>query len=153
MKNTISTFRSALLVVALAFAPVTASLHAQMADRVQVNVPFDFQDGSMTLPAGVYTLSMRAHNILNIRGANEGAMAMVRTEDTGRNTPKIGKVVFQRYGEKYFLREVWSPGQSTHTVCAITNAEKKASQASQTQVAATSAAPTSISLALLKPIR
>ena len=144
MNSKISTFRSALLVAALAFAPVTASLHAQMANRVQVNVPFDFQNGSEVLPAGVYTLTAGSH-FLTIQGHNIGGLALSMVDDSGK-TPTTGKVVFQRYGDKYFLREVWNPNQSTHTLCLKTSAETKAQKEAQSQIAATKA-PTTVEIA------
>ena len=141
----IPTFRSALLAAAFAFAPVTAALHAQMADRVQVNVPFDFQDGSKTFAAGVYTLT-QSNNLLAIHGADNSGQVMARVEDSGGSTPSAGKVVFQRYGDKYFLREVWSAGESTHAVCIPTSEEKLASKAAKS-VAANQTTSATIELA------
>ena len=149
MNNTISTFRSALLVAALAFAPLTASLHAQMAERVQVNVPFDFQDGSRTFAAGIYTLSLSSSNhILTIQGRDNSGLAMSMVEDSGRTAPKTGKVVFNRYGDKYFLSQVWEANQSAHTVCIKTNAEIKAQKA-QSQIASTRPATPTVEIAAL----
>ena len=146
-----SIFRSALL-AALAFTPLTASLHAQVADRVQVNIPFDFQDGAKTLPAGIYTLTMQSNNLLIVRGAHDGGLVLSRVEGTSSNTPNTGKVVFQRYGDKYFLREVWQANEPSHTICIPSNAEKQASKA-QSMIAAGKVAPDTIELALLKPTR
>jgi hypothetical protein len=146
MNSKISTFRSALLVAALAFAPVTASLHAQTADRVQVNIPFAFQNGSTVLPAGTYTFADSNH-ILTVRGRVDSSLSLSRVEDSGSTAPKTGKVVFQRYGDKYFLREVWQANESNHTVVIKTIAEIKARKAFQVEIASTSTTPTTIEIA------
>jgi hypothetical protein len=146
MMNTISTFRSALLAATLAFTPLTAALHAQTAEHVHVNVPFSFQNGSETLPAGLYTLTMTTSNIFTIQGKNEGGVVVSRREG-GSDNISTGKVVFQRIGDKYFLREVWQPGKSTHTVCIQTRAEKKAMQAVQDRIAAGNTPATTVTIA------
>ena len=153
MMISISNLRFALLAATLAFTPLTASLHAQTAERVQVNIPFAFQNGSEVLPAGAYTLTMQSNQILRIDGRDRGGLAISRKEDTGRTTEQ-GKVIFHRYGEKYFLSEVWRGGESSHTVCAKSTAEIKASKMEkQSELAATRTAPTNVELALLKPTR
>jgi poly(3-hydroxybutyrate) depolymerase len=154
MKNTISTFRSALLVAALAFAPLTASLHAQTAERVQVNVPFDFQDGSKTFAAGLYTLSASSSGmILTIHGRDNSGLAMSRVEDSNSTAPTTGMVVFHRYGDKYFLSQVWQANESAHTVCIKTAAEIKAQKASQSQIASTKPATFRVEIAALTALR
>ena len=146
LNSKISTLRSALLAATLAFAPVTASLHAQTADRVQVNVPFTFQNGSEVLAAGTYTFAESNH-ILAIKGRADSGLAITRVEDSGRTAPKTGKVVFQRYGDKYFLREVWQANESSHTVVIKSTAETKAQKAFQAETASNSTAPTTIEIA------
>ena len=147
-----SILRSALLAT-LALTPLTASLHAQTAERVQVNVPFAFQNGSQVLPAGTYTLTMQSNQILLINGVDTGGLAISRKEDTGR-TSEQGKVIFHRYGEKYFLSEVWRGGEAIHTVCTKSTAEIKAAKMEkQSELAATRIAPTNVELALLNPSR
>jgi hypothetical protein len=144
--KTIATLSSALFAAFLAFAPLTAVLHAQMVERVQVTVPFAFQNGSELLPAGVYTLTEGSH-FLTIQGHDVAGLAMSRVEDSGRNAPKTGKVVFQRYGDKYFLREVWQANSSAHTFCVRSNAEIKEQKAMQSQTASNKTAPTVVEVA------
>ncbi len=79
---------------------------------VRANIPFDFVIGTKTLPQGTYTVKLleTSQNVLVVRGQdnNEAAVAIsitVSTEDTEDNSPKL---IFHRYGDQYFLSQVWS---------------------------------------------
>ncbi len=79
---------------------------------VRANIPFDFVIGTKTLPQGTYTVKLdNTHpNVLVISGQdnNEGAIALsitVSAEDIEDNSPKL---IFHRYGNEYFLSQVWS---------------------------------------------
>ncbi len=79
---------------------------------VRANIPFDFVIGTKTLPQGTYTVKFleTSPNVLVISGQdnNEGAIALsitVSAEDTEDNSPKL---IFHRYGDQYFLSQVWS---------------------------------------------
>ncbi len=78
---------------------------------VRANIPFDFVIGTKTLPQGTYTVKLleTSQNVLVVRGQdnNEAAVAIsitVSTEDTEDNSPKL---IFHRYGDQYFLSQVW----------------------------------------------
>ncbi len=79
---------------------------------LRANIPFDFVIGTKTLPRGTYTVNLlnTIPNVLVISGQdnNEGALAIsftVSAEDTEDNSPKL---IFNRYGNEYFLSQVWS---------------------------------------------
>ncbi len=79
---------------------------------VRANIPFDFVIGTKTLPQGTYTVKFleTSPNVLVISGQdnNEGAIALsitVSAEDIEDNSPKL---IFHRYGDQYFLSQVWS---------------------------------------------
>lgn len=86
-------------------------------DGVRAQVPFSFAVRGRTLPAGTYSIERsftNDPNTLELRseqGAQMKVYAMV--EFTG---PEAGsKLVFDRYGEHYFLREVWT-AQGRHVL-------------------------------------
>lgn len=58
-----------------------------------------------------------------------------------------GKVVFHRYGNRYFLSEVWIGGESTGRVCVQSRAEKRL------QIAQNAPVATNTELALNAPVR
>ncbi len=79
---------------------------------LRANIPFDFVIGTKTLPQGTYTVKLdnTIPNVLVIRGRDNGEVALtlsitVSAEDTEDNSPKL---IFNRYGNEYFLSQVWS---------------------------------------------
>jgi hypothetical protein len=101
-----------MLILAVALAAVAA--HANPASGLKANIPFDFSVGGNTLPAGVYTVTpMSTSSVLLIRREDCRAGAMVRTD--GMYAEQIQdqtKLVFHRYGNQYFLAQVWTAGES-----------------------------------------
>ena len=99
------------LVVGVALATTLVSANAQSTSIVRANIPFDFIVGDKTLPAGKYTVNSAASDgqALNIRTSGGKSLALVLTHDAAeRSQKRIARMVFHRYGQQYFLAEVWS---------------------------------------------
>jgi hypothetical protein len=101
--------------VALALMSVTAFGQLPGAP-IRANIPFDFNVRGRTLPAGEYEISRisdepGAMEIANIYHRSEHAV--MESEPVQGRIPKRGEVVFHRYGDNYFLYEVWTPGMET----------------------------------------
>jgi len=99
------------LVVGVALATTLVSANAQSTSIVRANIPFDFIVGDKTLPAGKYTVNSAASDgqALNIRTSEGKSLALVLTHDAAeRSQKRIARMVFHRYGQQYFLAEVWS---------------------------------------------
>lgn len=82
--------------------------------RLQATIPFEFRAGEQLLPAGEYTLT-HAAGVLTLRGQTgpmKGAILLVRNTQSGSNGAS-NKLVFNRYGEDYFLSRVWQSGDNT----------------------------------------
>jgi hypothetical protein len=80
-----------------------------------VNIPFEFVAGKATLPAGEYRVEKleKGSVVVLIRHASPGVSAMVMTMAAQANEPQSdSKLVFNRYGNRYFLSEYWSAGSS-----------------------------------------
>lgn len=107
--KTLNTFVLALSAAVLG----TTALHAQ--NRVTADVPFDFTVQSVTLPAGTYAIQSLSSNNGMIRILNLETRKSVVTlaSDTLSTYPgKAGesaKLIFHRYGDRYFFAEVWTP--------------------------------------------
>jgi hypothetical protein len=88
------------------------SAYAQSADRISMKIPFSFVVGEKTLPAGEYivrnTISSRVTLIRNADGrrVHTTILTMPVPPET---TPFTAKLVFHRYGDQYFLHQVWTP--------------------------------------------
>ena len=106
------TLRISLMLGLLAILAVS-SAHAQSSYERTTNIPFSFTVGDKTFPAGEYRVmrlnpqsSQAALAIKSIDGQMSKttltAMDLQRTGMTGK-----AKLVFNRYGDQYFLSEVW----------------------------------------------
>ena len=138
-------FRASIFAAVLAVATLSPASHAQDVGVVaKVNVPFSFESGSKHYAAGVYTIRMENQHILLIRGVSESGMAMTSVEDNGQPAQKSA-AVFQRYGNRYFLSEIFVAGKSRHIHLQQTKQEK------QSQVAQNTTAPTNVEIAMLAP--
>ena len=101
-----------MLLVALAFA--TAVVSAQAQSNLTANVPFDFVAANKSMPAGRYLISNNnpaSGDTLKIVSRMKDASLFVLTTRLQSSKPaEQGKLVFHRYGNRYFLAEIWSAG-------------------------------------------
>jgi hypothetical protein len=118
--------RSLLAAAVLATVVFASSGRAQNASaQVRVRIPFAFESGDAHLPAGTYTIMVQpSHYVLLVHGYPKSAFAMAQPEDERHMTDQ-GKVIFRRHGSRYFLRDVWVSGTSTHYQCIQTRAERQ----------------------------
>jgi hypothetical protein len=107
MKNMILNKRSALVACALLAA---CCLSAQE-PRLAANVPFDFMARNQHFAAGSYTVVVDIPKaVVLIRGA-EDALFTLSIATTRGHSDLRPKLVFNRYGDRYFLSEVWPAGR------------------------------------------
>jgi hypothetical protein len=108
MKKQISLLGLGLLVVtALAYAETV---------KMKVNVPFNFVVGGATLPSGEYRVEGlgTSGNAISIRKLDQTATSLtlaIRCESS--KTPEQSKLVFHRYGDRYFLAKIWMAGDNS----------------------------------------
>jgi len=99
------------LVPAVAIAAVLAvwpvSMAAQMDPYLKVDIPFSFRAGNTLLPAGSYRITRMTEygNTLQIEREKKAIMLSVNRWQLERSS--VPKIVFQRYGDTYFLSQVW----------------------------------------------
>ena len=74
---------------------------------LKATVPFPFMVGKTEVPAGTYTIDSISHSVISIRdrSTGRGVLTLVSPERPGSNdgTPKL---VFNKYGDRYFLSQV-----------------------------------------------
>lgn len=106
-KQIFSTFA----ILSLLFALAVVSVQAQSQSRITVKVPFAFQIGDKTLPAGDYNIKQLSTGTLLVESTDgaESAIAPAagRVENGVNAKPSKEKLVFRQYGERYFLAQVW----------------------------------------------
>jgi hypothetical protein len=109
-KQILKGFTMLVLVVGLAFVSAVVSANGQ-STAVRSNVPFEFIVGDRSLPAAQYTVKSIGSGgevlAIDSRDANRSAMRMSSnlTSNTKSETPRL---IFHRYGNQYFLAEVWT---------------------------------------------
>ena len=99
------------LVVGLASATTLVSANGQSTSVVNADIPFDFIVGNKTLPAGKYAVNSATNDghALNISSREGNSSALVLTNDAVEMSKKrIARMVFHRYGQQYFLAQVWT---------------------------------------------
>jgi hypothetical protein len=91
------------------------SAFAQSDNEIRANVPFDFVVGKTTLPSGNYQivkLSMTSEHVA-IQGTNtKAAMIAYAGPQEVRQPSNRTKLVFHRYGDRYFLSQIWVEGSN-----------------------------------------
>jgi len=93
---------------------VAACANAQSV-KVKANVPFDFVVDKATLPAGDYSIDQLSANskALAVRNHDAGAQMIVLSNTANRlNASGETCLVFHRYGERYFLSQIWIQGEA-----------------------------------------
>jgi hypothetical protein len=102
----------------LFFMLAIAGVQAQTASRAEVKIPFDFYAGKATLKAGTYSIKRMSGNVLAIRSADGKSTALVNAPLTiGSRESKAGeRLVFNAYGDQYFLSQVWLSADSGRQV-------------------------------------
>jgi hypothetical protein len=88
---------------------------ARAAERLFIDVPFDFVAGSRQLPAGRYSVRrvrVDSATALYIRSEDGRQTATLLTIDTGSQVDRA-KLVFRQYGDRHFLASLWMPGTAS----------------------------------------
>jgi hypothetical protein len=100
----------------MALAVLASTRVAQAQETMRVNVPFDFVAGNTSLPAGEYLVeaSGPTHTLLLIDRKDAISSALINTNAAVSAGPQSeSKLVFNRYGDRYFLSQVWTAGYSS----------------------------------------
>jgi hypothetical protein len=77
------------------------------ADAIRCEIPFSFTVRGATLPPGTYTFSDESQ-VLLVRGDTTGALALTNRLES--RSDDDAKVVFEKAGDEYVLRDVWMGG-------------------------------------------
>ena len=115
---------------------------------IRASIPFDFIVRGKTLPAGNYEIEQipEAPSGLLLRNVNNRHQHIVfETEPIeGRRIARHTVLVFNRYGDSYFLSEVVTAGEQTGRELAPTHAERTLRR----EMAKNEAKPETVTLAL-----
>src|SRR6266566_3148751 len=74
------------------------------------NIPFEFQMGKVSFPSGDYIFKYSPHMLTVHQEQGDQATAISLILPTSRSqAPETGLVMFHRYGDIYFLTNLWTP--------------------------------------------
>jgi hypothetical protein len=121
MKNKIKAFIGA---QALGITTSSTRANAQSEALATANIPFSFQVGKTLLPAGNYTFTRHLPSVIKLQDSHgaRNIFAMVCL-DTKARPVQDGSIVFARYGNHYFLRQLDAPGSRSSFQCLQTRQE------------------------------
>jgi hypothetical protein len=113
MKKTLYTMIALLVLI----GGMAVAAQAQTGSRTQLiaRIPFDFNVGNKSMPAGEYTVrqvnpsSDRA--VLQLSNHNGEATVMIQMNPViARGKQETASLTFNRYGNQYFFAQAWMPG-------------------------------------------
>jgi hypothetical protein len=119
------------MVGVMALTAMATTRVAQAQELLAVNIPFDFVAGKTQLPAGEYTVKVAgpANTVILVSRKDSNASAFLVTNAAVSAEPQSeSKLVFNRYGDRYFLSQVWTEGNSQGRQLLKSAREKEMSQ-------------------------
>ena len=117
----------------LGVVTITAQAQVFGSKQVRARIPFAFNVGRATLPAGEYTITVlnpsSDQKVLQIRSKDRRLSALIHTTDVTSKNADDAKLVFNRYGDTYFFAQAQVAGDSTTWTAVKTNAERNTEHA------------------------
>ena len=120
------TTRRCIFAYAFALTTIASSTNA-FAQRFNmlVDVPFAFQDGSRTFPAGSYRIRATGENMIVLQSKDSDQVKLLMTvEERSLAASDAGKLVFHKYGDQYFLSDIWLADSTVGRQVLTSRAEK-----------------------------
>jgi hypothetical protein len=101
-----------LITVCLLFTAVTLFAQTENHRLMTVKVPFSFSVQDHSLPAGEYNIfTVLPERAIRITSTDGRYSAIVNTLPNYASSPsENSRLIFHRYGDEYFLAEVWTAG-------------------------------------------
>ena len=117
----------AIIILAGAFT-VSAQAQSTGAQKVVANIPFAFNVGNTSLPAGKYTITVlnpsSDRKVLQVRSTNGRSTAITQTINVIGDASDDSKLVFHRYGDRYVFAQAQMAGETTGLAAPKSSAER-----------------------------
>ena len=115
-----------LRIAVFALLAASAAMAQTRPGDVIVNVPFAFVVGSHQMQPGRYVVTPAATGLLRMFDTEvSNNQLFLPVNSVQSNTPKDAKLVFHRYGDTYFLAEVWNGNSNIGRQLVKSKAEKE----------------------------
>jgi hypothetical protein len=121
--------------IALVFAAMIYPQHtqAQLVGTMEADIPFQFHAGNTKLPAGKYFFRMMDDSdltLIEISKPDGSVAVLLQVRETDANSaPRKSELIFNRYGNKYFLEKLFDEGQSSGSQVSESSYEKRVGRA------------------------
>ena len=124
------------MLVLLSVAALAASANAQSGSGLKANIPFDFTVAGQRFAAGHYSIT-RANQtngdlVLQVSSLDQHSRVFPITSpvetQTARDKPAL---IFHRYGDEYFLAQVWAAGSTIGRAFSKSRRERQLQQEQQ----------------------
>jgi hypothetical protein len=128
----------ALFALGLALSLYPSKAHAQVVGELRANIPFQFHVGNTKLPAGEYTVRMVEDSdltLMEISSADGSASTLFQVQEVeASTTPTKSELIFNKYGDQYFLAQLFDEGEASGSQLPESRYEKRViQQGTQTQ--------------------
>jgi hypothetical protein len=144
MKKVFSILVSCFSLALIVSTPARAQLPGT---AIRATIPFDFNVRGKTLPAGKYEIRRIADSPENLMIYNAENHQTVMFETDAVESRLIfhkGEILFHRYGDSYFLYEIWTAGEDMGRELPPSRAERRLEHES----ASTNSKPEMVALAV-----
>lgn len=117
-------------IIALAFATAVVTNAQSRARKIKANIPFDFVVGDKTLAAGEYLVGQITSDSdagILVRSSDGSQKAIRLTNAVSASArQKKNALTFHRYGNTYYLAQVWVAGSVSGREILKSKAERSA---------------------------
>ena len=101
-------------VFALTMVLIFAATASAQSEKLIVHIPFDFQIGKIPLSSGTYTIQLISGSVLAVVSTDGRSGTFNMTlPNAVKGYPTTDRLVFNRYGDRYFLSNVVWAGYDT----------------------------------------
>jgi hypothetical protein len=146
MKQFVKASTKIVVFVLISIAALGVSAKAQtLQNQVKANIPFDFTVAGKKFAAGHYSIVRASQTsgdlVLKISSLDEHSIVFPVTSSVERLTAREkSTLVFHRYGDEYFLVQLWPAGATTGRAFVKSRRERQLEQ-EQREAATTKKAP------------
>jgi hypothetical protein len=107
----------------------TIGAYGQIIGQLEANIPFTFHAGGAKLPPGKYTIRILDNTDLGqmeIQSADGRTSALFEVREAQDSTaPKKSELIFNRYGDRYFLSKLFDEGEKVGSAVVESGYAKK----------------------------
>ena len=109
-----SSFRINILAAGIVHLAGVYNASAQIENQLDFTTSFAFTVGNATVPAGRYTITPVEDDpwVLELKGGRTSVLIETQSA-TPKEVPPKNEIVFQRYGDQYVLKNIWTEGSET----------------------------------------